>query len=252
LNKLELNPLYEQDFERIGCWPCPASLQSEFASLKDSHPRLHAQWTASLQAWAKGHDLDQRYIDWGFWRWKKHPPKMIEMAHFHGIDLKMHGEEMKEIEEISLKVIRGRSPCGLDYSLEAKLFAPQCHAFPIVAGALNMLGEVNYSEELGAANIRTKKGKVTAFADGHLLIIAPKAEAEELLQDVIETILRVQLCTRCKICEKNCHRGAIEVTDTISIDPEACNRCGKCAKGCIALDRASKIFRDLIAPRASS
>jgi ferredoxin len=115
-----------------------------------------------------------------------------------------------------------------------------------------MLGEVNYSEELGAANIRTKKGKFTAFADGHLLIIAPKAEAEELLQKVIETILRVQLCTRCKICEKNCPRGAIEVKDTIAIDPKVCNRCGRCAKGCIAMDRASKIFRDLIAPRASS
>jgi phosphoadenosine phosphosulfate reductase len=252
MNKLALNPLYEQDFERIGCWPCPASMQSEFASLKDSHPRLHAQWTASLQDWAKERNLDQRYIDWGFWRWKKHPPKMVEMAHVHGIDLNMQAKGMKEIEEISLQVIRGRSPCGLDYSIEAIFCAPQCHPFPIVAGALIMLGDVNYSEELGAANIRTKKGKVTAFADGHLMIIAPKAEAEELLQDVIETILRVQLCTRCKICEKNCHRGAIEVKDAIAIDPEACNRCGKCAKGCIAMDRASKIFRDLIAPRASS
>jgi phosphoadenosine phosphosulfate reductase len=252
MNKLALNPLYEQDFERIGCWPCPASMQSEFASLKDSHPRLHAQWTASLQDWAKERNLDQRYIDWGFWRWKKHPPKMVEMAHVHGIDLNMQAKGMKEIEEISLQVIRGRSPCGLDYSIEAILCAPQCHPFPIVAGALNMLGDVSYSEELGAASIRTKKGKVTAFADGHLLIIAPEVEAEELLQKVIEIILRVQLCTSCKICEKNCLRGAIEVKDTIAINPAACNHCGRCAKGCIAMDRASKIFRDLIAPRASS
>ncbi len=33
-NRLEPNPLYDQDFERIGCWLCPASLQSEFARLK--------------------------------------------------------------------------------------------------------------------------------------------------------------------------------------------------------------------------
>jgi phosphoadenosine phosphosulfate reductase len=84
------------------------------------------------------------------------------------------------------------------------------------------------------------------------MIIAPKEEAEELLQKVTETILRVQLCTHCKICEKNCLRGAIEVKDTIAINPVACNHCGRCAKGCIAMDRASKIFRDLIAPRASS
>ena len=41
-NSLEPNPLYEEDFERIGCWLCPASLQSEFAHLKKSHPKLHS------------------------------------------------------------------------------------------------------------------------------------------------------------------------------------------------------------------
>ena len=79
-NKLEPNPLYEEDFERIGCWLCPASLQSEFAHLKKSHPELHAQWTGLLQAWANANNLEKRYIDWGFWRWKRHPPKMMEMA----------------------------------------------------------------------------------------------------------------------------------------------------------------------------
>ncbi len=32
--------IYDMDFERIGCWLCPAALQSEFASLKGSHPQL--------------------------------------------------------------------------------------------------------------------------------------------------------------------------------------------------------------------
>ena len=56
-NKLEPNPLYEEDFERIGCWLCPASLQSEFAHLKKSHPELHGQWTSHLQTWANANNL---------------------------------------------------------------------------------------------------------------------------------------------------------------------------------------------------
>jgi len=241
-NKLDQNPLYEQDFERIGCWLCPSSLQSEFARLKDSHPHLHEQWNLCLDAWAKENKLENRYIDWGFWRWKRHPPKMLELAKAHHIDLKIESAKKKET---ALQVVRGRSPCGLDYSIEATLSAPQNHAFPAVAGALSLLGDVKYAEDLGAAVIKTRTGRVTAFANGYLLIVAPRKEAEELLAKSCETILRVQMCTRCKICEKNCPRGAIAVAETIIIDEKKCNRCGKCSEGCIAADQAAKIFRDL-------
>ena len=247
MNKLEQNPLYEQDFERIGCWLCPSSLQSEFAHLKESHPMLHAQWTSYLEAWAERNNLEDRYIDWGFWRWKRHPPKMLELARAHHIDLKIGSAEKKEI---SLQVVRGRSPCGLDYSIEAFLSAPQNHAFSAVAGALSLLGEMKYAEDLGAARIKTNTGRVTAFASGHLRIIAPCKEAEELLRRSCETILRVQMCTRCKICEKRCPRGAIAVRETIIIDEKKCHRCGKCAEGCIAADQAAKIFRGMAVPKS--
>ena len=241
-NKLEPNPLYEEDFERIGCWLCPASLQSEFAHLKKSHPELHGQWTSHLQAWANAINLEKRYIDWGFWRWKRHPPKMIEMALNHKIDLQARDREKKEIE---LQAVRGRSPCGLEYSIEATLATPQNQPFSAVAGALKMLGEVKYDEDLGAAVVKTDYGRATAFANGHILIIAGKLEAEDLLRRVSETILRVQMCTRCRICLKNCNQGAITVNDTITIDEKRCNHCGRCARGCIAADQAAKIFHRL-------
>jgi dissimilatory sulfite reductase (desulfoviridin) alpha/beta subunit len=45
---------------------------------------------------------------------------------------------------------------------------------------------------------------------------------------------------------KNCDQGAITVNDTITIDEKRCNRCGKCAEGCIAADQAAKIYRRLL------
>lgn len=241
-NKMLPNPLYEEDFERIGCWLCPAALQSEFASLKVSHPQLYDRWTTSLQEWADENKLDKRYIDWGFWRWKRHPPKMLEIAKEHNIKLQACTAKK---EEITLQAAAGRSPCGLEYSIEATLGAPQNHPFASVATALNILGEVKYSEDLGAAVIKTEKGRASVFANGHIMIIAGKSQAEELLADVCRTILRVQMCTRCKICEKNCNRGAITVAETITIDEKKCNHCGKCAKGCIAADQAAKIYSRL-------
>jgi len=261
---LPLNPLYEQDYERIGCWLCPACLQSEFANLKDTHPQLFGQWTASLQDWAAGKGLESRYIDWGFWRWKSHPPKMLELADGHGISLhssrsgaggdgrregsteggKGKGEEGEagyREDEVSIQAVRGRSPCGLEYTIEAKLTFPQNHPFSSVAQALKVLGEVQYAEDLGAAVVRTEKGRATVFAGGHIMIIAGREEAEVILRDVCEAVLRAQLCMGCGICEKNCPRGAITLSGTIEIDGKKCNQCKKCIRGCIAADRAGKI-----------
>jgi len=240
------NPLYEQDYERIGCWLCPASLQSEFARLKDTHPDLFRQWMESLQNWAAERSLESRYIEWGFWRWKSHPPKMLELAEEHGISLtggEGKGEQCGKFnaDEVSLQAVRGRSPCGLEYSIEATLAVPQNHPFSSVAQALKLLGDVQYAEDLGAAVVRTDKGRATVFAGGHIMIIAGEDEAEVLLREICEAVLRAQLCTGCKICERNCPRGAIEVSGTIEIDGTKCNRCKKCIRGCIAADRAGRV-----------
>jgi phosphoadenosine phosphosulfate reductase len=239
-NRLDPNPLYDEDFERIGCWLCPASLQSEFASLKKTHPQMHEQWSSFLQRWAEKNRLDARYAKWGFWRWRRHPPKIVEIARDHNISLNVASGEN---EEIGLEAVRGRSPCGLEYSIEANLTVPQNHPFSAVAGALSMIGKVKYSEDLGAAIIKTDKGRCTVFASGHIMIIAQKKEAEELLEKAVKTVLRVQTCTRCGICEKRCKKGAIKVKDTITIDEKKCSRCGRCVQGCIAVDQASKMLR---------
>ena len=102
---------------------------------------------------------------------------MMEIAAFYDIGLAARGEDKKEI---ALQAVRGRSPCGLEYSIEATLSAPQNHPFSSVAGALSLIGEVKYAEDLGAAVLKTDKGRATVFANGHIMIIAGKEEAEEL------------------------------------------------------------------------
>jgi len=238
-NNLTPNPLYECDYERIGCWLCPASLQSEFARMKGSHPQLYEKWNSYLQRWAEENKLDPRYVDLGFWRWRRHPPKIQEIAGAQKIDLWARPSGKKEVR---LEMVKGVSPCGLEYSIDANLTMPQNYPFPMVANALSMLGEVKYSESLGAANLKTASGKCTAFASGHLFVIAPKDKADEELRKVVETMLRVQTCTRCRICEKSCRQRAITVKDTITVDEKRCNRCGRCSKGCIAVAEASKLF----------
>jgi len=168
-NSLEPNPLYDQDFERIGCWLCPASLQSEFSHLKKSHPQLHAKWTSSLQAWAEENKLDSRYIDWGFWRWRRHPPKMIEIAKANDIELQARP---KEKNDIKLEVVQGARPAALNTQSKLPFMCLRIILFLQLSGALNMLGKVSYAEDLGAAVIKSEKGRATVFANGQLMVIA--------------------------------------------------------------------------------
>jgi 3'-phosphoadenosine 5'-phosphosulfate sulfotransferase (PAPS reductase)/FAD synthetase len=41
---VEFNPLSNKGLERIGCWLCPAALESEFEGLRRTHPELHGKW----------------------------------------------------------------------------------------------------------------------------------------------------------------------------------------------------------------
>ncbi|HJJ90612.1 MAG TPA: aminotransferase class V-fold PLP-dependent enzyme [Methanocorpusculum sp.] len=87
LRKIPYNPLYERGYERIGCYLCPAMLESEFATMHKTHPELAIRWDTFLSQWADVHGLPHEFIRWGFWRWKVLPPKMQALARDAGLDI---------------------------------------------------------------------------------------------------------------------------------------------------------------------
>jgi 3'-phosphoadenosine 5'-phosphosulfate sulfotransferase (PAPS reductase)/FAD synthetase len=76
---LPLHPLYEMGMERIGCWMCPAMLESEFELVRKIHPDLHRQWMEILQDYYKGKKLPPEFFRCGLWRWDELPPKMRQL-----------------------------------------------------------------------------------------------------------------------------------------------------------------------------
>jgi cysteine desulfurase/selenocysteine lyase len=85
--KLPQNPLYEKGIERIGCYPCPSMLESEYEVLKDLHPEYVRRCSEALEQWATKKGLPEEYRLWGLWRWRALPPKMRELCHSRGIAL---------------------------------------------------------------------------------------------------------------------------------------------------------------------
>ncbi|MFW5914168.1 MAG: phosphoadenosine phosphosulfate reductase family protein, partial [Thermoplasmatota archaeon] len=81
------NPLYDEDFQRVGCYLCPSQLASEARVTAELHPELYRDWEAFLLRWFGERGADERYVRHGLWRWRRHPPKMVNLAREMGIPL---------------------------------------------------------------------------------------------------------------------------------------------------------------------
>lgn len=85
--ELPVNPLYEQGFERVGCWMCPAMLESEYEITRELHPEKIAEWEKILAKYAKKEHISEAAMKCGWWRWKSPPPKMAELMKESGIQI---------------------------------------------------------------------------------------------------------------------------------------------------------------------
>jgi len=83
--KADINPLYDKGLERIGCYLCPAMLESEYEELRIIQPEFARRWDTFLDTWADKKGLPAAFCTWGLWRWRALPPKMRELCRLNDI-----------------------------------------------------------------------------------------------------------------------------------------------------------------------
>jgi phosphoadenosine phosphosulfate reductase len=236
---LDYNPLYEEDFERIGCYLCPACLASEWKSTEAIHPDLHRRWSEHLVRWSKASGTNQDYVRYGFWRWKVLPPKMLRLAE----EIKLNVPRQRS-DRMKLSVVKGVSPCvSGGYSVEGVISVPSGHPFSRVGETLKCLGATRYAEEYQIAITKAGDATVKAFGGGQLVATAPTPEmASGIFEAGVKSFLRAQLCTMCGICVKNCKRRAITLDDGPVVDEGRCDQCGSCLEACVVAHYYDKLI----------
>jgi phosphoadenosine phosphosulfate reductase len=234
---LEYNPLYDQGFERIGCWLCPAALTAEYKRMEILHPELYRTWDSYLHEWAESKGLSNEYIEHGFWRWRDHPPKMKQLSQQLGIS--MVPEEAKPAA-FNITIVSGISPCRAGgYSIEGNV---KGISIDKAMQTLKIVGEVHYSEDLGVVISQTPEGSIKLYTDGTLQINAhDKETAGSLFNSAIRQLVRSARCTGCAICENACPENAIAIEGKSITVTDACNRCGKCTEVCVAVRYLDKM-----------
>ncbi|HEY3419333.1 MAG TPA: phosphoadenosine phosphosulfate reductase family protein [Methanomassiliicoccales archaeon] len=238
LRGLDFNPLYEQDFERIGCYLCASCLESEWKRTSELHPKLHSDWQAYLDKWSRRVGVGPDFVRYGLWRWKVLPPKMRQLA--DEVNLKVPQARSDRLE---LKMTKGVSPCVTGgYSIEGVLILPKKRDFSRVGETLKTVGKVKLSEEFEIALVKNREGTVKVFGGGQVLATAAnESAAQKLFESGVKAILKAQMCTRCNICVKNCPQRAIRIEDSPIIIEERCNQCGRCTDACVVAHYYDKL-----------
>ena len=239
MHGLDYNPLYDRDFERIGCYLCPSCLSSEWDNTRRIHPELHDRWDEHLRSYARSHGLPEEYVDMGFWRWKALPPKMVLLAEEMELSLKPRSSSGP-----TLNMLKGASPCTAGgYSMEAVVGVQRTRDFSYVEDALRTVGEVKYSPDYEIALLKTPMGRAKVFGGGQVSVTAPDAKnAKKVFEKAVKSLLRADLCTECGICVKKCNRKAIRISGGMRVDPSRCNSCGSCESSCMVIHYYDKLM----------
>ena len=236
---LRYNPLYDRDFERIGCYLCPSCLSSEWRNTGRIHPELYSRWEDHLHAYAESRGLPREYVDSGFWRWKVLPPKMVQLAEEMRLDLRP-----KSVSGPTMRMLKGASSCAAGgCSMEAVVTIPRARDFSYVADALRTVGDVRYDAEYEIALLRLPIGRARLFGGGQVSVNAPdEGNVKRIFERSVKALIRAQMCTGCGICEKGCPRKAIRISGGMRVDPERCNSCGRCERSCMVVHYYDKLM----------
>ena len=225
--KAKYNPLYEEGFDRIGCWLCPSASMADFARLAELHPELSEKLKKYLIEYAARNGLPQEWVTYGFWRWQALPKSIKMMAEKKGINLAPKFEK----KPINFTMTVGYRPCKAGGITAEGSFGTPLN-LPLIeeTGLLGIIGDTNSID--GVILAQRGEDNVHVYASGTVVARGSNEDDTRQLIGLAEkTIRRALSCTGCGVCVGQCAARAISVNGTARVNGN-CTQCGKCTWAC--------------------
>ncbi|MEM3342622.1 MAG: phosphoadenosine phosphosulfate reductase family protein [Thermoplasmata archaeon] len=199
--KIKYNPLYDEDYERIGCWMCPSCTMSEFHITSIRMPQQYSKFMAAVKDWASSHGIDDNevYAEKGLWRWKVLPPKMKEY---------IRSEGMANADKSFIDFIREDNEYKKDSAYKKDTDAE----FPLTGDFIFMITGLNCEyENKSKADARHGKNKMEEKTSKNIDILSVEVQGQFLNPLQIEFSEVASALTSLGQVKEDEERGIIEV-----------------------------------------
>jgi len=210
--RLPYNKLYEEGFDRLGCYLCPSSALAEYREIERLYPDLWLKWWHVLESWRERLKQPREWSKLGLWRWltpataKKRITAQLENyqinwqreyvdrlagSKVNTYPVKVHREESKLTVEFNNRVVP-------EYSVEM---------------LLDNLEKIGFSVNRRGGEIEiSRENLYIVIRDNILEAQIQSTTCFEDFVDVIKNIYRLRACVLCGSCVVWSPRGSIKLT----------------------------------------
>jgi len=229
--QVPVNEMYYHEFERIGCYLCPASDIATLKILREIHPEMMKKWDGWLMKYAEKHNLPDNWRKYGLWRFRKLNQQWKNYFEKHGVDYTSFGFEPTSLiqfnEDKEDSPITGKMLLPVHLSKLENLF----QALPGIT-----------SKEDTSLLYTNRQLEFHLEQSGIFSIISSTTEKtiKKFINQILALILKTETCANCGVCEDICPQNIVHIEKHGSryipiIEPTAespCIHCLKCISHC--------------------
>jgi len=210
--KLPYNRLYEEGFDRLGCYLCPSSALAEYREIEKLYPDLWAKWWGVLESWRLKLGQPSEWSRLGLWRW------LTPATAKKRIVVQLKDYQVDWVEEYKRRLASSKINIYpvLFYREESKItvvfnetiipaYCKELLVTNLVNTGFNIVESAD-TLEIYRDKLRVLIHKNTLQAD------IPAQECFEDLVDVLKNIYRLRACVLCGSCVMWSPRGLVKLT----------------------------------------